>query len=353
MATNKKNAPNVDLSDPTNYPDGRIKDNTGSGDGTPVNRLLYSDLHEFFAKLMRLANIAYNGLPDNEANGHQLVSAVIALAGKNDLLYSLSDVSGVINIATDLSIVKDGEVLLTKAGFNFASQTNIKGLTPALYGISVPSNFKNNDYVFLIKTGSSFLLQRMADGNNVDALVAEYNFLKAATDAEEFAGLSNAKATTPYTNQLAFARRVIGVDSGVFLASTSRNGLMSSADKLLLASIVNPVKNVGWFSGLDVGQSSQTGSLLPRSGDVVSATVTSVSPINGESLVRVVVSNPMIANNYFVRIHIESEGDIGQDDDCLVPVYKKETNTQFLIAFGEVRPSTQNLKVHLEVVQIS
>ena len=38
-------APNAD------YPYGNIQDNTGSNNGTPVNTLVYSDLHQFFAKM--------------------------------------------------------------------------------------------------------------------------------------------------------------------------------------------------------------------------------------------------------------------------------------------------------------
>src|SRR5579859_6342310 len=100
MATDKLSAPNIDNSDSTNFPNGRIKDNTGTGDGTPVNRLLYSDIHEFFAKLMRMAKIPYNGLPESEGNGYQLIQALQALANKNDLLAILNSVSGELQITT-------------------------------------------------------------------------------------------------------------------------------------------------------------------------------------------------------------------------------------------------------------
>lgn len=353
MATDKKLAPNIDNSEPGIYPNGRIKDNTGAGDGTPVNRLLYSDLHEFFAKLMRLANIAYNGLPDNEANGFQLVSALIALAGKNDYIYNLSSVGGVINISTDISIVNAGEVLLTKAGFNFATESNIKGTTPSSYGVSVPSAFKNNDYLLLIKNGSTFTLHRLADGNNIDAMVAENNYLKAADIADEFAGLSSAKATTPYTNQLAFTRRVIGLDSGLFLATALRNGLMSKEDKALLDSLINPVKNVGWFSGVSPG-SGTVGTLAPRYGNVVSAELIKVNyaPNNSSNTYLVTLENPMIGTNYFVRTAIQSEGTLELDNDIAGNVFRVISNTQFQWAITDKLDSTKNLKINLEVVQL-
>ena len=51
---------NVDNSDPTNYPDGRLKDNTGTGNGTPVNRSVYSDIHSNISKMMRLYGIIFD-----------------------------------------------------------------------------------------------------------------------------------------------------------------------------------------------------------------------------------------------------------------------------------------------------
>ena len=50
MARNKALQPNIDGSDLTNYPDKRIRNNDGSGNGTPVNEQVYGDIHEFFGK---------------------------------------------------------------------------------------------------------------------------------------------------------------------------------------------------------------------------------------------------------------------------------------------------------------
>ena len=57
--------PNVDNSDLSNYPDGRIKNDTGAGNGTPVNESVYGDAHQTIAKLMRLYNITGNKIHDN------------------------------------------------------------------------------------------------------------------------------------------------------------------------------------------------------------------------------------------------------------------------------------------------
>lgn len=59
------------------YPFGNIIDDDGSGTiGTPVNVQVYGDFHQFFAKLMDAAGIAYNGVPDNAYDGFQYWEAL-------------------------------------------------------------------------------------------------------------------------------------------------------------------------------------------------------------------------------------------------------------------------------------
>lgn len=62
-------APNSD------YPNGRIKDDTGSQNGTVIDEQSNGDVHQYFAKTMRDAGIVYNNLPDNEYSGNQLYQA--------------------------------------------------------------------------------------------------------------------------------------------------------------------------------------------------------------------------------------------------------------------------------------
>jgi hypothetical protein len=75
MAYDIVDKPNTDGPDGT-YPYGNIRDNAGAGDGTPVNTLVYADFHQFFARLMAIAGVVANGLPDNAANGFQLFVAL-------------------------------------------------------------------------------------------------------------------------------------------------------------------------------------------------------------------------------------------------------------------------------------
>jgi hypothetical protein len=72
--------PNVEAPS-ADYPYGNIRDKTTSVNGTPVNKIVYADFHQFFAKLMDFAGVTPNGLPDNEYSGWQLMEALMELMG--------------------------------------------------------------------------------------------------------------------------------------------------------------------------------------------------------------------------------------------------------------------------------
>jgi hypothetical protein len=78
------NYPNTDTSDPSNYPDGRIKDDPSGIDGTPIAEVTWGDQSMFFDKLMRFAGINPNNLPDNETNGYQFMQAMNKLYSNAD-----------------------------------------------------------------------------------------------------------------------------------------------------------------------------------------------------------------------------------------------------------------------------
>lgn len=68
--------PNTDAPD-SDYPFGKIRDNPGNNTGTPINEVVYGDIHQFFEKLMNAAAITPNGLPENQTNGFQLYEALL------------------------------------------------------------------------------------------------------------------------------------------------------------------------------------------------------------------------------------------------------------------------------------
>lgn len=71
--------PNTDPGNPVfNY--GSLIDDDGSDNGTPVNLIVYSDIHQFFETLMQYAGMTANGLLDNDDNGYQLIAAFQASA---------------------------------------------------------------------------------------------------------------------------------------------------------------------------------------------------------------------------------------------------------------------------------
>lgn len=63
----------------SDFPDGRLKDRDGSDRGTPINEFTNGDLQQFFAKIMRIAGIAPNLLPDCEYTGFQYYQALSSI----------------------------------------------------------------------------------------------------------------------------------------------------------------------------------------------------------------------------------------------------------------------------------
>ncbi len=76
MARNLRLKTNVQPPD-SDYPYGKIKDDDGSGNGTPVNEQVYGDFHQFFARIFAKSGYTYNGLPDSEYSGFQFYDALL------------------------------------------------------------------------------------------------------------------------------------------------------------------------------------------------------------------------------------------------------------------------------------
>lgn len=343
-----KNNINVDNSDPVNYPDGRIKDNTGPGNGTPVNRNVYGDLHANISKLMRLYNIVPSGLPDNETNGYQIIDSLIALASKNDYIYALST-NGTTELSVDikLSLMKDNEFLVCRAAANKTTETTIKGSNGTAFAVTYSGNFKANEYVRVIKTNTGVSIIRVADWQSLDAMVSELLYLKKASQAQENAGAVDTVATTPLVNKVTFTRRVNGVDSVNYLSSASQNGLMSSTQFIELANL-SGIRNRGWFSGFDVGGSGS----LPVSGDFSLAIATNGAPVDDESFVTVTMDNAMDDLNYRVESFIQSEGTIGLDNEIGGIIFRPISTTTFQVSIRGLNVAAQSLKIHMDVRQL-
>ena len=230
-----KNNPNVDNSNLSDYPDSRIRDNSGTGNGTPVNRSVYGDIHSNISKLMRLYGITPNGIPDNETNGYQIIESIKSLSTKNTIVANITTSGGVLVAGMKIGLLKVGEKMYCKALCDLTTETTIKGNDTAnVYVVTFVGVFVTGDYLELVKTSGNIELRRVIDQNNISSVIAALNYLKKATQTEENAGVIDTKATTPLVNLVAFTKRVIGLDSGGFLATTIRNGLLSKEDKIKL-----------------------------------------------------------------------------------------------------------------------
>lgn len=342
--------PNVDNSDLINYPNGRIKDNDGSGNGTAVNENVYGDFHQTIAKLMRLYGIAPNGLPDNETNGFQIVDALIALASKNDYILPLSVDTGVIQVGVKLASMKDNESIVCLAGFNYSTETQIKGSDNSTFTATVSGNFESGNYVRLVKTNTGVNLIRLADQVSLDNMVSLLLYLKKATQTQENTGAIDTVATTPLTNLTAFIRRVNGTDSGSYLATALRNGIYPKEHFEIVENIgANPVRNIGTASGMNINAGAN-GTTYAVTGNLVSFTLLS----NGAdaSVFRAVIANTMDNTQYYVRMFIESlSADFSSDRLLYTPVFKPVTATTFDVSIRKFG-GNQNIRIHFEVVKI-
>ncbi len=342
---------NIDNSDPANYPDGRIKDNTGTGNGTPVNRNVYGDIHSNISKLLRLYSIQPNQLPDNETNGFQIIEALVALSTKNTIVSDISTTGGVLVAAMKLNKLKVGEKMYCHSSCDFTTETTIKGNNVATtYTATVVGDFVIGEYVELVKTNTGIELRRVIDQGNLDTIVTSIGFLKAASYAEEIAGTIDNKATNPLSNTLAFVERVNGASSAMSLATAIRNGLYPKEHFAIVAGMTNPVKNIGTVSGLNIGESS-IGSTKTVTGDIFSCTV--VAQAGEGTTYRVVLNNTMGNTSYYVRHFIQGMStNIGNDAAIGNLIFSPINATVFDFNITEFAAQAQNLKIHFEVVKI-
>jgi len=346
-------AGNVDNSNPADYPDGRIKDNTGAGNGTPVNEFTKGDIHQTFLKAKRLYGIVENDLPDNETNGFQMLDGIIALASKNDFILTISDNAGILNVPVKLGYMIVGEQIVCKAGLDKSTQTQIQGTDGALSTITYIGNFKTNEYVRLIKTASNAItLVRLVDSVNADLVAGENGYLKKANQTQSDAGTSDLVALTPLVDKVTFTKRVNGTDSDDYLAKPTgdvdeRNGLISAELIKKLIDFESSVKNTGFISGINPGSSGS----YTVGGDVVSAVVFDAG--SGHTAITVTVANTLTDLDYFVRMSVQSLSvDINTDTSIETPVFKPISATVFRISIRESAGSTQNLKIHIETVKL-
>ncbi len=182
MARKLSAQPNVDMSDVANYPNGRIRNNDGSGNGTPVDEAVYGDIHQLKDKFMRDAKIDYNDLPDNESNGNQLYEAFTSVAGKNDLVKSITAVSAnTLAIPIKISAMKIDESLIFTAGVDSSNaQVIVRGSDNVNKTLEITGVFNTGDRVRVINLNAKVIMFGLYDSENVPNLVQRLTDIEAA-----------------------------------------------------------------------------------------------------------------------------------------------------------------------------
>ena len=353
MARDKATLQNIDNSDPGNYLNGRIKDNTGSGDGTPVNERVYGDFHQLVAKLMNLAGLSFNDLPENEANGYQFIDSLRNLASKNDLNYNLGKEGSILTLPIRLGSVTNNEIIRAKATFDKGSETLIKGTLDNSDNkrVTYLGTFKQNEYLRIIKTAATVLIIREVDAFNLGTIVDELLYLKAATQTQENTGTTDEAATTPLTNKTVFTKRVNGGDSDDYLANTNRNGLLPAAFWDIINGIGTPaLRNRGRFTLGDIAGNPPNTSFV-CAGQIDSAIVLSTAGGTADEI-EITFSNAMTNTTYRLDFSVQSIGSFSSDKGFLPIIFKPISTTKAKMFITETESGPQNLVIHIDVIQL-
>lgn len=342
--------PNVDKSNLADFPDGRVKDNDGTDNGTPVSEQTKGDIHQLVQKLMRLYDITPNDLPDNETNGYQLVEAFRALASKNDFIYPLNTNGTELVVDIKFAQMLENEYILCLAGVNKGVETSIKGSQPATFPITYSGDFKANEYVRVIKTTLGVSIIRVADFNSLNAMVSELGYLKKATTPETIAGAIDNKAVTPLSFLGAFTNLVIGASSVNFLASTLRNGLYPKDHFDIVAGIgATPLKMFGTFSISDL-RANAVNTNYAITGDITLARKQIGTDQGGA--VRVFFNQVLPASfTVYPSIQVLSGIENANDIKPLVWYYAESNAIEFYIE-NEGDYSDRVLKIHVTIEEI-
>jgi len=117
------------------YPFGNIRDKQVSIGGTPVNKLVYADFHQFFAKLMDYAGVTPNGLPDNDYSGWQLMEALLNSCTKKFVAEFTSEGDG--NVITITRAQIENAFNLGNNPLSKAFPINSVGVNPSVVDLKI------------------------------------------------------------------------------------------------------------------------------------------------------------------------------------------------------------------------
>lgn len=166
MARNLALKTNVEPAD-SDYPYGKIKDDSGVGDGTPVNELVYGDMHQFFARMFAKSGLVYNNLPDSDYSDFQFFEAAqklwkkfggvnyITSTGTTYLTRDKYDLCHVINSSAnnivwlyDDTVLEDGDTVYIYNQSNYNVRINPSSAN--IFGDTFIYLYSSGDFVNLV-----------------------------------------------------------------------------------------------------------------------------------------------------------------------------------------------------------
>lgn len=190
------------------YPMGRIKNDTGVNDGTPIVEENNGDIQETVTFFMNRSKTTPNGLPDNVSNGYQIADAIRETGSKFDVIHEMEVVSGKMNVNFKLENIYEGEFIIAK--FNSLDDTqNVIGINKILGSDSIEfnaelnpdfnGNFFNTGRYIIEKTSSFFDIYPIATKSILSNIYERLEILEIYSEN---------------------TMRIL--DSGVYIDSTSR-----------------------------------------------------------------------------------------------------------------------------------
>jgi len=182
MARSLAIQPNLNNSDPANYPLGRIKDNTGFQDGTAVDESVYGDIHQNLIKIMLDAGFVYNGQPDNVTNGYQLYEALMSLAGKNDLIKQITILNATtLNVPIKIQTLKIDEAVTFVSNFDSdVTHVLIRGTDLTPKALTITGDFKAGQKVQILNKLATIEIYGLYDSSYISDLKDRFETLEAS-----------------------------------------------------------------------------------------------------------------------------------------------------------------------------
>lgn len=194
------------------YPMGRIKNDTGVNDGTPIVEENNGDVMETVTYFMERAKITPNGLPDNVSNGYQIANAIKKTAGKFDTVHSsIIDAQDRFEVDFRLDNVYNNQYFIVK--FNAFQSAG----TQTVLGVNQIIDSEGNIYNAFLSP--DFLGNFFNDGRYIVQKENDYFLVYPIASRSVLHNIYERLESLEINN----SRNMRIIDSGVYIDSESRN----------------------------------------------------------------------------------------------------------------------------------